>query len=116
MKYFYTSIVVITTLLLLLAAKTANAQEGVARQLKNQSAPGVVQPLVYPPGYYPPPQQPQYIPQDNDDTYRLPGQYSPTLNDLRRQFPQQQVPVAPAPYNQYEQNDTGRNTGTYYYQ
>lgn len=96
------------------------AADSVARQLKEQSVPGVVQPLIYPPQqqYYPPQQQvqPQYIPQDNDETYRLPGQYSPTLNDLRKQFPVQQVPAAPTPYNQYEQNDTGRNSGTYYYQ
>jgi hypothetical protein len=77
-------------------------------QQRMQSQVPVQQPQ---PAYQPPVQQPmnrQYIPQDNDETYRLPGEYSPTRNQM------------PAYNNPNSGNYDNRNaTGTYehnYYQ
>ena len=103
MKIKYIRFVVFATMLV---ASSSCANAGVAQQMQQQQ---YQQPAV---------PQPQYIPQDNDENYRLPGQYSPTLNDLRKQFPAQQVPAQPNPYiNQYDQNDnTTTGHDSYYYQ
>ncbi len=94
---------------MLLSSAISAQAEGVAQQMQQQQ----YQYQQQQPQQY---QQP-YVTEDNDSNYRLPGQYSPTLNDLRKQFPVQQV-QQPSPYQQqqYDQNDNSSGQHNYYYQ
>lgn len=133
MKLNYIKFTAIATLLLA-NASCANA-ESAARQMQNQNQPaaGQMQQQQMTPEQYQQWQvyqqqlqeyykQQQALPADNDTDYRLPGQYSPTLNDLRKQFPQgqpqQAVPNQSYQYNKkvYDQNDNNRGHESYYYQ
>ena len=111
MKTSYTRILAFATVLL--SGACANA-EGVAQQMQQQQYQQQYQQQQY--QYQQQYQTPQYVPQDNDETYRLPGQYSPTLNELRKQFPVQQVPQQAPQYQQYDQNDNTQGHSSYYYQ